>query len=278
MEPSSAAADLVAGFVSGAVSTLAVHPVDTILTRFQAAAVPHPSASAAVEARSMASALGVLSLWRGAPFLIGAAPFQNALLMAGYGAGRRWNSLGDPSEEERITSVFLGGVVGGLAQCLVASPAELWKVRKQVQDMLRPKGNISAGLGATMLRDGLPHGIWFASYEWCKHKLGGDDTSNAEGMSMKVPLLSGAFAAFSAWAVGYPFDLIKTRIQAGTSSGVASSVRDIVGKDGWSAPAQGMQRLYRGFGLKLARSIPASAIGFAVYEYTLPVIEKGLLG
>eukprot|EP00568_Trieres_chinensis_P013655 CAMPEP_0183292246 /NCGR_PEP_ID=MMETSP0160_2-20130417/1369_1 /TAXON_ID=2839 ORGANISM="Odontella Sinensis, Strain Grunow 1884" /NCGR_SAMPLE_ID=MMETSP0160_2 /ASSEMBLY_ACC=CAM_ASM_000250 /LENGTH=84 /DNA_ID=CAMNT_0025453167 /DNA_START=64 /DNA_END=314 /DNA_ORIENTATION=+ len=84
MEPSSTVADLAAGFLSGAASTLAVHPVDTVLTRFQAASASVPSLSTAsassggpaavVEARSMATSMGVLSLWRGAPFLIGAAP------------------------------------------------------------------------------------------------------------------------------------------------------------------------------------------------------------
>ena len=33
---------------------------------------------------------GNLALWRGATPLIALVPFQNALLMVGYGAGERW--------------------------------------------------------------------------------------------------------------------------------------------------------------------------------------------
>ena len=75
-------------------------------------------------------------------------------------------------------------------------------------------------------------------------------------------MLSGAFAATTAWGVGYPFDLIKTRIQAGTGRGVVSTARDIVREAGGRV----IHGLYRGFTLKLLRSIPASAIGFLTYE------------
>uniref|UniRef100_A0A7R9VV14 Mitochondrial carrier protein n=1 Tax=Pseudictyota dubia TaxID=2749911 RepID=A0A7R9VV14_9STRA len=264
------------------------------------------SGAAVIEMRAMASSLGVMSLWRGAPALVGAAPFQNALLMAGYGAGRRWSDgveadNGDVDisgqKEERLGAVFVGGCVGGLLQCLVASPAELFKVRRQVQDMMDPKRgrgrSITAGMGATMLRDGLPHGVWFASYEWFKHELSTvswfkgksveEECQKGEKQTMAVPLLSGALAAFTAWAVGYPFDLIKTRIQAGAADSIGEATADIAGRGRWSGETAAetsvrtVRNLYRGFSLKLARAIPASAIGFVVYEHALTFIE-GVLG
>mmetsp|Transcript_10672 Transcript_10672/g.23133 ORF Transcript_10672/g.23133 Transcript_10672/m.23133 type:complete len:306 (-) Transcript_10672:101-1018(-) len=303
MEPSSAAADLIAGFISGTVATLAVHPVDTVLTRYQsrgsfvsasaAATTVTSSTSSAVgggplvEMRVLAASFGPASLWRGAPALIGAAPFQNALLMAGYGAGRRWSSGNDEARQDRLPAVFVGGCVGGLLQCLVASPAELYKVRKQVLDLIGGEGQqlvrpkITSGMGATMLRDGLPHGVWFASYEWCKAYLSdaanGESQASGDGLdqSMVVPLLSGAFAASVAWGVGYPFDLIKTRIQAGLVDGVVEATRDIVAR-GQKEGLGPIRSLYRGFSLKLARAVPASAIGFVTYEYALGIIEGGV--
>jgi len=119
------------------------------------------------------------------------------------------------------------------------------------------------GLGSTLLRDGIPHGVWFVSYEFFKKEL----TISAKGVDSKtteiaIPMLSGAFAATTAWLVGYPFDLIKTRIQAGTGDGVISTAKDLVKE----ANGRWIYGLYRGFGLKLLRSIPASAIGFLTYE------------
>lgn len=298
----STVADLLAGFLSGTISTLAVHPIDTVLTRYQArggayaasaaasqavanASASAPAAGPVVEARALAASFGLTSLWRGAPALVGAAPFQNALLMAGYGVGRRWSSGvgggGTDGEhlpsQERLSAVFVGGCVGGVLQCLVASPAELFKVRSQVLDMITsPQGTkprLTAGMGATVLRDGIPHGIWFASYEWCKGYLGSSDKS-VEQQSWAVPLFSGAFAASVAWGVGYPADLIKTRIQAGRAEGILQATQELVAQGRTEGRNISVVRiLYRGFSMKLARAVPASAIGFVTYEYAIAAFE-----
>ena len=124
------------------------------------------------------------------------------------------------------------------------------------------------GLGATLLRDGVPHGVWFASYEYAKTELTdyrsriknhGRETDEHD---VATPMLAGAFAATTAWGVGYPFDLIKTRIQAGSGNGIISTAKEIVNESS-GRPFQG---LYKGFSLKLFRAIPASAIGFLTYE------------
>jgi Mitochondrial carrier protein len=87
------------------------------------------------------------------------------------------------------------------------------------------------------------------------------------------PILASLFSLF--WvgeqAVGYPADLIKTRIQASTNPNdtILSTARDIV-KEGNNSYAS----LYRGFGLKLVRSVPASMIGFTVYEF----VRKHIIG
>jgi solute carrier family 25 carnitine/acylcarnitine transporter 20/29 len=64
--------------------------------------------------------------------------------------------------------------------------------------------------------------------------------------------------------VGYPADIIKTRIQANSSSkGIYQTGVELL------AEANGniIRGLYRGFGLKLVRSVPASMIGFTAYEF-----------
>lgn len=119
------------------------------------------------------------------------------------------------------------------------------------------------GLGATLLRDGIPHGVWFASYEFAKNYLEQQRSVSAQSDSVTIPLLSGAFAATTAWGVGYPADLIKTRIQAGGTQGIIATGRELIQEAG-GRPIAG---LYRGFGLKLFRAVPASAIGFVVYEF-----------
>ncbi|KAL7537630.1 hypothetical protein ACHAXR_007972 [Thalassiosira sp. AJA248-18] len=282
--------DFVAGWVSGGVSVLACQPIDTVLTRMQANAgiqtarpdkiSSRPGAMTVNIFRGMVSNFGFTSLWRGSSAMIGAVPVQNALLMSGYGAGKRWSTSSNDSSSSNnvLMGVFIGGCAGGVLQSFIMSPVELVKVTQQVvgesvtsatttvcRGIFSPTGAWK-GLGATLLRDGLPHGVWFASYEYCKTKLTELSTNNEKKTSSKddvaIPMLSGAFAATTAWAVGYPADLIKTRIQAGSGKGIFGTAKDLVNESNGRV----VHGLYRGFSLKLFRAIPASAIGFLTYE------------
>jgi solute carrier family 25 carnitine/acylcarnitine transporter 20/29 len=170
------------------------------------------------------------------------------------------------------------------------SPVELIKVAQQCSTSKNGYAMISAaknvmsnrtvmsGLNATLLRDGIPHGVWFVAYDSSKVTLMSYTTSTpmatVETVPVSVSLLSGAIAATVAWAVGYPADLIKTRIQAmstsslsnhltsGRSMSIIETARQLIHE----ADGHIWKGLYRGFGMKLVRSIPASMIGFTVYE------------
>ena len=55
--------------------------------------------------------------------MIGAVPVQNALLMTGYGAGKRWSDdFGGGDNASKLMAVFVGGCVGGVLQSFVMSP------------------------------------------------------------------------------------------------------------------------------------------------------------
>lgn len=200
--------DGMAGWCSGAAGVVCLQPVDTILTRRQATG----TAALVMDSIQARPAL----LWRGSLGMISAVPLQNALLMAGYGWGKR---------SDTKWGIFVGGCTGGVAQSFLMSPVELVKVHQQVHaqsslsaivkktGVTRLQNYMTSpmawkGLGATLLRDGLPHGIWFVSYEVCKEylmsfqepKSSSDDaprSSNYE--TFTVPLTSGAVAATVAW-------------------------------------------------------------------------------
>lgn len=317
--------DFVAGWVSGATSVLACQPMDTVLTRYQAgqamAAASGGELRLTSSVKGLAREFGIQSLWRGSSPMIGVVPFQNALLMGGYGIGKQYSSSSNNSSSSDVAAdktnghdlfpIFVGGCAGGVLQSFLVSPVEWIKVHQQTggvgsaaaaaaaskqqiaysgssttnlaRTLLQHKSNLwNRGLTATLLRDGIPHGVWFASYEYCKIELlklnkGTSDESSSSSSSdgyyatVTIPLISGAFAATTAWAVGYPFDIIKTRIQATKDvsvQGVVETAKQLVVE----ADGNVMRGLYRGFGLKLARSIPASMIGFLTYE----VVSSGL--
>ena len=173
--------------------------------------------------------------------MIYAVPFQNALLMGGYGIGKQWGSSSSTSgtgsnSNNNLWSVFIGGSVGGVAQSFLMSPVELIKVQQQVHQgatatttaatmtaMIEPPPPSTSsssswsmlrslffhqsthwqrGLTATLLRDGIPHGVWFASYEWSKQELTAITSSGTPTTTVNqvgVPMMAGAFAATVAW-------------------------------------------------------------------------------
>jgi solute carrier family 25 (mitochondrial carnitine/acylcarnitine transporter), member 20/29 len=70
--------------------------------------------------------------------------------------------------------------------------------------------------------------------------------------------------------VGYPFDIIKTRIQANYNinndyhiMSVYQTAIELIKESNGNI----VRGLYRGFALKLIRAIPASMIGFTTYEW-----------
>lgn len=279
--------DLIAGWASGAVSVTLTQPIDTVLTRIQANAHHHSYANNIISQTKGINKLGILhstksfihkagmpSLWRGCSAMIGAIPFQNALLMAGYGYGKRWCEVYNP--DNILLGVFVGGCTGGMIQSFLMSPVELIKVNQQVAGRsLTSATTIVAsgifskhiawrGLGATLLRDGIPHGVWFASYELMKQSMENSDNFDKQKDSSMISLFSGAFAAFTAWGVGYPFDIIKTRIQSpgGEHKSIISATKEIIHESNGRI----ISGLYRGFTLKLAKAVPSSAINFFVYE------------
>ena len=254
--------DFLAGWCSGAMAVITCQPVDTVLTRLQAGgsvggvprnlmvATASPTSIASLQTQQLISHHGFKALWRGSSAMITAVPMQNALLMGGYGIGKKWAAANDNERRDQnnidsssseptsatsttLMSVFVGGCTGGVVQSFLMSPVELMKVNQQVlgssaRDAARqllhgllsfttrkssPTATASSwrGLNATLLRDGIPHGVWFVAYEWCKTELGqrlkndslegGKNNANSSDyhQQVTVPLVSGAYAATVAW-------------------------------------------------------------------------------
>ena len=215
--------DFIAGWASGAASIVLCQPMDTVLTRLQAgglvatatatttttattATAPTSASSSAQITKNLVGNFGFTSLWRGSSPMISAVPIQNSLLMGGYGIGKQWAELEGSSN--KYVPIFVGGCTGGVIQSFFISPVEWIKVQSQVEGknayqatrQLYQNHALRRGLTATLLRDGIPHGVWFASYEWCKTFLDNCNTdNNSTHRQLSIPLFSGAFAATLAW-------------------------------------------------------------------------------
>ena len=144
--------DFIAGWCSGAAAIILCQPVDTVLTRLQAnttiltrnaatattaglqgvgiggSAIGNGAATATLEFQGLISKAGTTSLWRGSTPMVSAVPLQNALLMSGYGWGKRLSGGVDDEEggshnnnneqdvNNQLLGVFVGGTTGGIIQ------------------------------------------------------------------------------------------------------------------------------------------------------------------
>lgn len=271
--------DFIAGWVSGAVGVIVTQPLDYMTTRLQSSA----------SCKAIRGSFGLGTLWRGIGPLLSSVPFNNALLFYGYGVGLRVSETNEMGGESNLAPIFIGGCAGGAAQSFLQSPVELLKVRLQLakSDVVVSTGITQQlgiappfwfrGLGATLLRDVIPHGIWFATYEWAKqsfHRRSSSQPASScepeitRSLTLSEQLAASATAATVAWGIGYPPDVIKTRIQMeGGVETIGQAVRSIYAEGG-------VQAFYRGFALKLCRAIPMSAIGFLVYEETMCMLRR----
>lgn len=234
MPLSEAWVDFVAGWASGAVAVWTCQPVDTVLTRMQAGpalVVGNASPRWGIQGKNLIQSFGWTSLWRGSSAMISAVPMQNALLMGGYGMGKQWagpenETANAAASNTLLASVFVGGCTGGVIQSFLMSPVELVKVNQQVhvtktasvatRELWTGFANRTSwrGLNATLLRDGIPHGFWFLTYEWCKTEMTSrlvvtsrkeespnitPSTTDSIVESVVIPMTSGAVAATAAW-------------------------------------------------------------------------------
>jgi len=149
------------------------------------------------------------------------------------------------------------------------------------------------GFACTAFREIPAFGLYFAAYDVIKDKVGivlssrlesesdslaKDGTLEANSMhAWAASSLAGGFSGALTWAIIYPFDVIKTRIQTTPldtpleKRRMGYIYRQIMENHGW-------RFLFRGLGVTLLRAFPVNAIIFPVYEFTLQHLSESGVG
>ncbi len=126
------------------------------------------------------------------------------------------------------------------------------------------------GLGSTLWRDVPFSAIYFAGYESMKRALtgGGLGEGNAKGhgQEFSVAFFSGATSGTLAAVVTHPFDLVKTRLQAGSSSSSARKSSSTLTVIRQIHQSEGFSGLFRGMSPRIAKVAPACGIMIASFE------------
>ena len=203
-----------------------------------------------------------------------------------------------PSQNEKalpLNALVACGAASGAFTSLLLTPIELVKCQMQVPltpsayrgpspfsviaSVFRHHGLLGFWHGqlGTLIRETGGSAAWFGGYEGVSalfRRYNQPPSSTLipdNNVSPTLPtwqqMLAGATAGVSYNFVFYPADTIKSRMQTEELSGLSGVQRRTfwsVGRTLWQQ--QGIQGLYRGCGITVARAAPSSAFIFAVYE------------
>jgi len=278
---------LACGVLFGLTSPIVGHPIDTIKTQMQAG-VGYQRGGAFRTLASLVRAEGVLALYRGLlPPLLGSSIFRSVQFSA-YGA-----AMGSLQESPAARAVVpgtwgmearvpLAGVVASTARALIETPLEYIKVRQQTgqgwltapsaaEALAHPLRELAAlyrGFSITWLRT---TGLMTAFFVQVDHLE--RHHHDLVATPLLGPFLKGGVCATTGWILVWPFEVLKSRVQANTE-GFGPEV-------GWLARARGIlastgvRGLFRGIGPGVARSLVANGSSMVVYSQCQAMMRRG---
>jgi len=296
------------------VSTLAGYPLDSLKSRLQASKVPIsvPKLAATVFREE-----GLVGFFRGLWIPLVTISVVRATSFSIYNSTKETLHRHGIFAAPRLIDVGLSGGMGGATAgaiiCFGSAPFELVKVRRQLeysiaaargQHLVKPPTTAQAvveitrghgvsglyiGFRTHFFRDMSGTALYFWEYDSMRYLLGrlpsGEQGPTPAWMPLPaslVPFVCGSLAGVSSWALIYPLDVVKTKIQQRALAGQPPrSVREtlsrlIRGPDP-SHPRSvlsGISRLYRGLGVSALRSVTTHGLLWTLFDYTAGVIDR----
>ncbi|KAF3158114.1 Fe(2+) transporter [Orbilia oligospora] len=183
-----------------------------------------------------------------------------------------------------LLSNLLAGAFAGIMEHTVMYPVDAIKTRMQI---VNPAGSATAytgianavsqisategartlwrGISSVVVGAGPAHAVYFATYEFVKHNLGGNVGNDHHPIAVAT---AGACATIASDALMNPFDVIKQRMQMHNSTygSVFDCARTVYRHEG-------LRAFYVSYPTTLAMTIPFTAIQFTAYESLSKVLN-----
>ncbi|KAJ2913437.1 hypothetical protein MD484_g6975, partial [Candolleomyces efflorescens] len=296
------------------ISTFAGYPLDSIKSRLQTTktAVSIPKLAAMVYREE-----GVMGFYRGLWIPLMTISFVRAASFTIYSRTKEHFAYHDILYKDRLTDVALtGGISGAMSGALISfgsAPFELVKVRRQleysiaaakgislrkapgtmdaVREIYRNSGlkGLYTGFPLHFIRDTSGTALYFLEYDGMRHLLGrnrlGEQGETPHWLPIHpslVPFVCGSLSGVTSWAIIYPLDVVKTKVQQRALAGeryrgpFETLHRLLRGPDP-SNPKPllaGVLRLYRGLGVSALRSITTHGLLWTLFDMTATYIDK----
>jgi len=282
--------DLTAGTAGGIAQVLVGQPFDIVKVRMQTA--PKGTYNGMVHcAGGILKNEGPLAFYKGTltPLLgigvcvsiqFGVLEYSKRYFAAQNVARGQGGEGGTLSGGQLVTA----GVLAGIANGWVSGPVEHIRIRLQTQSSIKPDyagpfdaikkissahgiAGLYKGQAVTLLREAAGYGVYFLAYEKLVQREMAKKGIRRDQISPINAILYGAAAGYALWAVIYPIDMVKSRMQTDgftPSTGQKYiSTLDCVRKV-WRT--EGIAAFTRGLGPTLIRSPFANGATFLGFE------------
>ncbi|KAJ7028511.1 mitochondrial carrier domain-containing protein [Mycena alexandri] len=192
--------------------------------------------------------------------------------------------------------IFAAGVLAGLANGFVSGPVEHIRIRLQTQSPTSPPpapyaGPLSAirkihaahglagvfkGQNVTFVREAAGYGVYFLAYEkLVQRELRLHPGMKREELSPAKAVLFGAAAGYALWAIIYPIDMIKSRMQTdGFTPATGQKYKSAIDCVRTVWRTEGVAAFTRGLTPTLIRSPFANGATFLGFEMASRVLNS----
>jgi len=296
------------------ISTFAGYPLDSIKSRLQTTRtrITIPKLALLVYREE-----GLRGFYRGIWIPLMTISFVRAASFTIYTRTKEWFRDRNMLMGNNILHVAAtGGISGALSGSLISfgsAPFELVKVRRQleysiaaskgvriakapgtiesVRDIFRTNGLLGLWTGFRLhfVRDTLGTALYFLEYDGLRYIMGrdqyGEQGSTPPWLPMPpslIPFMCGSLAGVTSWALIYPLDVVKTKVQqralAGERKrGVWETLHRLIRGPDPQAPRPflpGLARLYRGLGVSALRSVTTHGLLWTFFDLTAGYIDR----
>jgi len=287
--------EIIGSISAGTLSTLIGHPLDTIKVHQQ-----NQSNESRLNGLQTAKRIFVRGSNNPAVFFNGISPpllnqiLMNTVMFSVFFQVKSWsfwNDYSDSSTAGGCIGAFGAGLISGFATACLSTPTDWIKIQAQLQetqvsnisgnkaksgsvgivrDLLRENKNhlgkatriLYRGHAANLGREGIFTMVYLGLYDRIMNVL--NEGQSKPGLEYVVAV--SAFTGALAWVSSYPFDTVKSVIQAKSSRGVATSYSSTV-RHVWLQG--GVSSFYRGCRTSTVRAILVTSIRMLAYEWTL---------
>jgi len=287
--------EIIGSISAGTLSTLIGHPLDTIKVHQQ-----NQSNESRLNGLQTAKRLFLRGNNNPAVFFNGISPpllnqiLMNTVMFSVFFQVKSWSFWNDYSDSSTVggcIGAFGAGLLSGFATACLSTPTDWIKIQAQLQetqvsnisgnkaksgsvgivrDLLRENKNhlgkatriLYRGHAANLGREGIFTMVYLGLYDRIMNVL--NEGQSKPGLEYVVAV--SAFTGALAWVSSYPFDTVKSVIQAKSSRGVATSYSSTV-RHIWLQG--GISSFYRGCRTSTVRAILVTSIRMLAYEWTL---------